>query len=295
MNLEKELTKRVVGQDTAIKSVANAIRRSRAGISDENKPIASFLFLGPTGVGKTETAKALAQELFNDERALIRIDMTEYTESHSIARLIGAPPGYVGYEEGGQLTEAVRRRPYSVILFDEIEKAHPQIFSAFLQILDDGRLTDGKGHTVNFKNTVIIMTSNLGGSFVTDDNLDEADREAKMFEILRASFRPEFLNRIDQIITFKRLGKEEVAKIVEIQLGELSNRLASKGFQITFDKSVSDYVALFGFDKIYGARPVKRVLQNKIEDELALQIIEGKLQIGRNISVGIKDGRLSVK
>jgi len=295
INLEKELAGRVVGQDTAIKSVANAIRRSRAGISDENKPIASFLFIGPTGVGKTETAKALAQELFNDERALIRIDMTEYTESHSIARLIGAPPGYVGYEEGGQLTEAVRRRPYSVILFDEIEKAHPQIFSAFLQILDDGRLTDGKGHTVNFKNTVIIMTSNLGGSFVTDDNLDEADREAKMFEILRANFRPEFLNRIDQIITFKRLGKEEVAKIVEIQLKELSNRLASKSFQITFDKSVSDYVALFGFDKIYGARPVKRVLQNKIEDELALQIIEGKLQTGRNISVGIKDGHLSVK
>ena len=295
INLEKELAGRVVGQDTAIKSVANAIRRSRAGISDENKPIASFLFIGPTGVGKTETAKALAQELFNDERALIRIDMTEYTESHSIARLIGAPPGYVGYEEGGQLTEAVRRRPYSVILFDEIEKAHPQIFSAFLQILDDGRLTDGKGHTVNFKNTVIIMTSNLGGSFVTDDNLDEADREAKMFEILRANFRPEFLNRIDQIITFKRLGKAEVAKIVEIQLKELSNRLASKSFQITFDKSVSDYVALFGFDKIYGARPVKRVLQNKIEDELALQIIEGKLQMGRNISVGIKDGHLSVK
>ena len=221
--------------------------------------------------------------------------MTEYTESHSIARLIGAPPGYVGYEEGGQLTEAVRRKPYSVLLFDEIEKAHPQIFSAFLQILDDGRLTDGRGHTVNFKNTVIIMTSNLGGSFVVDDKMDEADVEAKMFVTLRENFRPEFLNRIDQIITFKRLGKDEVAKIVEIQLGELSLRLAEKGFNIIFDKSVNDYVTLFGFDKIYGARPVKRVIQNKIEDELALQIIEGRLPTGQIITVGIKDGRLSVK
>ena len=245
IHLEEELAKRVVGQDNAIKGVANAIRRSRAGISDENRPIASFLFLGPTGVGKTETAKALAQELFSDEKALIRIDMTEYTESHSIARLIGAPPGYVGYEEGGQLTEAVRRKPYSVILFDEIEKAHPQIFSAFLQILDDGRLTDGKGHTVNFKNTVIIMTSNLGGSFVTDETLDEADKEAKMFEILRASFRPEFLNRIDQIITFKRLGMDEVAKIVEIQLGELSLRLADKGFNIIFDNTDIAFTLFF--------------------------------------------------
>ncbi|KKT39972.1 hypothetical protein A3K29_03685 [Candidatus Collierbacteria bacterium RIFOXYB2_FULL_46_14] len=295
INLEKELVKRVIGQDKAIKSVANAVRRSRAGISDEDKPIASFLFLGPTGVGKTETAKALAQELFGDEKSLIRIDMTEYTESHSIARLIGAPPGYVGYEEGGQLTEAVRRKPYSVLLFDEIEKAHPQIFSAFLQILDDGRLTDGRGHTVNFKNTVIIMTSNLGGSFVVDDKMDEADVEAKMFVTLRENFRPEFLNRIDQIITFKRLGKDEVAKIVEIQLGELSLRLAEKGFNIIFDKSVNDYVTLFGFDKIYGARPVKRVIQNKIEDELALQIIEGRLPTGQIITVGIKDGRLSVK
>lgn len=278
INLENQLAKRVIGQDSAIKAVANAIRRSRAGISDEDRPIASFLFLGPTGVGKTETAKALASELFNDEKSLIRLDMTEYTESHSIARLIGAPPGYVGYEEGGQLTEAVRRKPYSVILFDEIEKAHPQIFNAFLQILDDGRLTDGQGHTVNFKNTVIIMTSNLGGGFVSDDRLDEADLESKMYEVLRASFRPEFLNRIDQIITFKRLGQEEVAKIVDIQLAELSARLAHKGFEINFDKSVSDYVALFGFDKIYGARPIKRVLQNKIEDDLALQIIEGKLK-----------------
>ena len=295
IHLEDDMTKHVVGQDKAIKAVASAIRRSRAGISDEDRPIASFLFLGPTGVGKTETAKTLARELFNDEKALIRIDMTEYTESHSIARLIGAPPGYVGYDEGGQLTEAVRRRPYSVILFDEIEKAHPQIFSAFLQILDDGRLTDGQGHTVNFKNTIIIMTSNLGGGFVVDDNMDEADIEAKMFETLRENFRPEFLNRIDQIITFRRLGKEEVDKIVGIQLSELSRRLTNKGFNITFDKSVKDYVSLFGFDKIYGARPVKRVIQNKIEDELAMQIIEGKLKHETNIAVSIKNGHLEIK
>jgi len=295
INLEKQLSERVIGQDKAISAVANAIRRSRAGISDEHRPIASFLFLGPTGVGKTETAKALASELFNDEKSLIRIDMTEYTESHSIARLIGAPPGYVGYEEGGQLTEAVRRRPYSVILFDEIEKAHPQIFSAFLQILDDGRLTDGQGHTVNFKNTVIIMTSNLGGHFIEDDKLDEDDLEAKMYEILKVSFRPEFINRIDQIITFRRLGRDQVAQIVAIQLRELANRLASKGFEINFDNSVRDYVALFGFDKIYGARPIKRVLQNKIEDELALEIIEGKLQPGVQITVSIVNSKLVIK
>jgi len=294
INLEKQLTQRVVGQDNALKAVSNAIRRSRAGISDEDRPIASFLFIGPTGVGKTETAKALAHELFNDEKSLIRIDMSEYTESHSIARLIGAPPGYIGYEEGGQLTEAVRRKPYSVILFDEIEKAHPQIFSAFLQILDDGRLTDGKGHTVNFKNTVIIMTSNIGSNFAVDEKMDEADIEAKIYTTLREHFRPEFLNRIDQIINFKRLGKEQIAKIVDIALRSLAERLEVKGYRITFDKSVNDYVSLFGFDKIYGARPVKRVIQNKIEDELALQIIEGKVMPDKNIKIAFVNGKLEI-
>jgi ATP-dependent Clp protease ATP-binding subunit ClpB len=294
IHLEEEMTKRVVGQDKAIKAVANAVRRSRSGISDEDRPTASFLFLGPTGVGKTETAKALAKQLFDDEKSLIRIDMTEYTESHTIARLIGAPPGYVGYEEGGQLTEAVRRRPYSVILFDEIEKAHPQIFSAFLQILDDGRLTDGKGRTVNFKNTVIIMTSNLGSEYMTDEKMDEEDVNAKVFEELRIHFRPEFLNRIDQIITYKRLGKEEIHDIVKIRIAELENRLSEKGFKVKFDKTVFDYVALFGFDRIYGARPVKRVIQNKIEDELALEIIEGKIIPGIGVKVSILENKLRI-
>jgi len=295
IHLEDELSKRVIGQEKAIKAVANAVRRSRSGISDEDKPIASFLFLGPTGVGKTETAKALAKQLFDDEKSLIRIDMTEYTESHSIARLIGAPPGYVGYDEGGQLTEAVRRRPYSVILFDEIEKAHPQIFSAFLQILDDGRLTDGQGRTVNFKNTVIIMTSNLGGGFMSDENMDEEDVSAKVFEVLKSHFRPEFLNRIDQIITYKRLGKVEIRAIVDIRLGELKTRLDEKGFKISFDKTVNDYVTLFGFDQVYGARPVKRVIQNKIEDELALQIIEGKIVPNKEKLLKIINNKLVIE
>lgn len=285
VHLEENIAKRVIGQDKAIKAVANAIRRSRAGISPEDRPISSLLFLGPTGVGKTETAKALAQEMFGDEKALIRIDMTEYTESHSIARLIGAPPGYVGYDEGGQLTEAVRRRPYSVILFDEIEKAHPQIFSAFLQILDDGRLTDGKGRTVNFKNTVIIMTSNLGSEVMTDDSLPKEDIEAKVHELLRSNFRPEFINRIDQIITFNRLGQEQISQIVDLRLSELSDRLAQKGYIVEFDKSVRNYISSFGFDTVFGARPINRIIQNKLEDELALQVIEGKIKPGKTVKV----------
>lgn len=292
INLEVDISQRVIGQDKAIKAVANAIRRSRAGIADENKPIASFLFLGPTGVGKTETAKALANQLFSDEKALVRIDMSEYTESHSVARLIGAPPGYVGFEEGGQLTEAVRRHPYAVILFDEIEKAHPQIFSVFLQILDDGRLTDGQGRTVNFKNTVIIMTSNLGSEYITNNHLSEVDIDAKVHETLRNTFRPEFINRIDQIITFNRLSKEQIDKIVDLRLFELSERLKAKGYIVEFDKKIRAYLSSYGFDPVFGARPIKRVIQNKIEDELALQIIENKILVNKITKVSYRDNQV---
>lgn len=292
IHLETNLEKRVVGQEKAIKAVANAIRRSRAGISDEFKPIASFLFLGPTGVGKTETAKALADQLFNDDKAVVRIDMSEYTESHSVARLIGAPPGYIGFEEGGQLTEAVRRHPYSIILFDEIEKAHPQIYSVFLQILDDGRLTDGQGRIVNFKNTIIIMTSNLGSEFITDDKLDQQDIEAKVNEVIRHHFRPEFLNRVDQVITFNRLGKDQVSKIVDIRLAELQKRLSDKKYEIEFTDTLKKYISTFGFDPIYGARPIKRVIQNKIEDELALRIIEDKILPNKKTNISFKNNQI---
>ncbi len=295
VGLEEAITKRVVGQETAVKAIANAIRRSRSGIADENRPIASFLFLGPTGVGKTETAKALASELFGDEKALIRIDMSEYSESHSIARLIGSPPGYVGFEEGGQLTESIRRRPYAVLLFDEVEKAHPQIFSAFLQILDDGRLTDGQGRTVNFKNTIIIMTSNLGGEFILDENLDEADIDAKVHHILRQFFKPEFINRIDQIISFKRLGTKVISKIIDLQLEHLASRLAAKGYLLKFDSSIKKYLESYGYDPSFGARPIKRVIQNKIEDELALEIIEGKVLIGQETTVSFKDSKVKIQ
>lgn len=295
LHLEDNLAKRVVGQDKALKAVSNAIRRSRAGISDENRPIASFLFMGPTGVGKTETAKALAIQMFNEEKALIRIDMSEYTESHSVARLIGAPPGYIGFEEGGQLTEAVRRHPYSIILFDEIEKAHPQIFSVFLQILDDGRLTDGQGRTINFKNTIIIMTSNLGSEYMMDESLDEQDKEVKVREILKNTFRPEFLNRLDQVITFNPLGKEQVSKIVDIRLSELSNKLEQKSYQIEFDDNIKKYLVATGFDPLFGARPIKRLIQDKIEDELALMIIEGKITSNKTIKVSYQENKVLIK
>lgn len=294
VHLEEKIKERVIGQEAAIKAVSNAIRRSRSGIADEDRPIASFMFLGPSGVGKTETAKALAEQLFNDEKSLIRIDMSEYSESHSVARLIGAPPGYVGFEEGGQLTEAVRRRPYSVILFDEIEKAHSQIFNVFLQILDDGRLTDGQGRTVNFKNTVIIMTSNLGSEYTTDDKLDKNDIEAKVFEVLRRSFRPEFINRVDQIITFNRLSKDQISQIVTLRLKELSDKLASKGYQVEYDKSIVAYLSSYGYDPAFGARPIKRIIQNKIEDELALQIIENKIIPGKAIKISYENGKVIV-
>ncbi len=285
VHLEEELGKRVIGQEEALKAVANAIRRSRAGISDENRPIATFLFLGPTGVGKTETARALAEYLFNDESALIRLDMSEYTESHTVARLIGSPPGYVGYEEGGQLTEAVKRRPYSVVLFDEIEKANEQIFNLFLQIFDDGRLTDGKGRTVSFKNTVIIMTSNLAGQIISDETLSKEEMTRRVWEMLQAKFKPEFLNRIDQTIVFEKLSPAQIKKIVEIQLNRLANRLKPKNIQIAYTPKIKEFLAKQGYDPIFGARPLKRAIQTEIEDELALQLIEEKIKPGQKVTV----------
>lgn len=288
-DLEKDLKKRIVGQEEAVSEVAKAIRRSRAGISDANRPIASFIFLGPTGVGKTELAKALAQTLFSDENALIRIDLSEYQEPHSVARLVGAPPGYVGFEEGGQLTEAVRRRPYSVILFDELEKAHPDVFNIFLQILDDGRLTDGKGRVVNFKNTIIIMTSNLGSDIISakDSNLSQ-----KLNELLRRTFRPEFLNRVDQIIVFDPLTPAQLEQIVDLQLQLVTQRLANQQISLSVSAPAKKLLAKLGYDPDYGARPLKRAIQDAVLDELALRIIEGKIKSGDMVKVDAQKDKI---
>ncbi len=294
-HLETELEKRVVGQDRAVKAVANAIRRSRAGISDENRPIGSFLFLGPTGVGKTETAKSLAQQLFDDENAMIRIDMSEYMEQHAVSRLIGAPPGYVGYDQGGQLTEAVRRRPYSVILFDEIEKAHPDVFNSLLQVLDDGRLTDGQGRTVNFTNTVIIMTSNLGSDLILDAQPeDDESLEVQLQQLLRTSFKPEFLNRIDDIVIFEKLSEKLMGKIVDIQINLLKSHLKhTKDIDLEVSDEVKIHLSKVGYDPSFGARPLKRLIQTDLLDPLALEIIEGKIKDGQYLSVILKDGGVS--
>lgn len=293
VRLEEELKKRVMGQDEALAKVAAAIRRNRAGIAEETRPIGSFLFLGPTGVGKTETARALAECLFNDERALIRIDMSEYQEAHTMARLIGAPPGYVGYEEGGQLTEAVRRKPYSVVLFDEIEKAHPQIFNVFLQMLDDGRLTDGRGRIVSFKNTVIILTSNLGSDVISEaSGKKEEEMRRKVMEIVSRAFRPEFLNRLDQMIVFHRLTPALMEKIVDKELARVRNRLDHQEIRLDFTQALRKHLVSEGYDSVYGARPLKRVIQDLILDELALQMIEKKVLPGSHMTVDFKDGRV---
>jgi ATP-dependent Clp protease ATP-binding subunit ClpB len=291
IRLEEHLHQRVIGQDEAIKAVANAVRRARAGLQDENRPIGSFIFLGPTGVGKTELSRALAEFLFDDEHAMIRIDMSEYMEKHTVARLIGAPPGYVGYEEGGQLTEAVRRRPYSVILFDEIEKAHHEVFNVLLQVLDDGRITDGQGRTVDFKNSVIIMTSNIGSQYITEEESRES-RSRLVMDALRAHFRPEFLNRVDDIIIFDRLIEDDLKKIVDIQLHRLTKRLEQQKIRLELSDSAKAFIAREGYDPVYGARPLKRVIQKQILDPLSLDILEGKFHEGQTIRSDEKDGTI---
>jgi ATP-dependent Clp protease ATP-binding subunit ClpB len=293
-HLEDELKQKVVGQDEALVKIAKAIRRSRAGLAEEGRPIGSFLFLGPTGVGKTETAKALAYSLFNDEKALIRIDMSEYQEAHTVARLIGAPPGYVGYEEGGQLTESVRRKPYSVILFDEVEKAHPQVFNIFLQIFDEGRLTDGRGRTVNFKNTIIILTSNLGSEIYREEK-DEKKREEKILEKVQKFFRPEIINRLDAIVIYRPLNLEMMRKIVDLQLNLLKERLKKQSLDLEVSEKVKDHLLKVGFDEIYGARPLKRVINELITDEIALQIVEGKIKPNDKIGVDFKNGKIVIE
>jgi ATP-dependent Clp protease ATP-binding subunit ClpB len=294
--LEEALTKRVVGQNEAVVAVANAIRRSRSGLSDPNRPLGSFLFVGPTGVGKTELAKALAGYLFDDEKMMVRIDMSEYMEKHSVSRLVGAPPGYVGYDEGGQLTEAVRRRPYSVVLFDEVEKAHADVFNVLLQVLDDGRLTDSQGRVVDFKNTVLIMTSNIASAQIMESKKTDADLKDALQKELRQFFRPEFLNRIDDIVIFRRLGEEQIESIVNIQLEGLRARLADKKITLEMSKGALTFLAERGYDPVYGARPLKRLIQHDLVDKLALKLLEGDIKEGQTVKVDAgKDGELSIK
>jgi len=295
LKMEQSLGQRVVGQAEAVHAVATAVRRSRAGLQDPNRPMGSFMFLGPTGVGKTELTKALAEYLFNDETAMVRLDMSEYMEKHSVSRLIGAPPGYVGYDEGGALTEAVRRRPYQVVLFDEIEKAHPDVFNVLLQVLDDGRLTDGQGRTVDFRNTLIIMTSNLGSEFLVNQPEGEeisAVREQVM-GMVRAHFRPEFLNRVDEIILFHRLQKSEMGRIVEIQFSRLSKLLEERKITLTLDAAARDWLAAKGWDPAYGARPLKRVIQRNVQDPLAEMILAGEVRDGDRVVISAEGNVLT--
>jgi ATP-dependent Clp protease ATP-binding subunit ClpB len=294
IEMEQRLHDRVIGQDEAVIAVANAVRRSRSGLSDPNRPVGSFIFLGPTGVGKTELARALAEFLFDDEQALIRLDMSEYQEKHAIARMLGAPPGYVGYDEGGQLTEAVRRRPYSVVLFDEIEKAHPDVFNVLLQILDDGRLTDGQGRTIDFRNTVLIMTSNLGGSVIQDRAGQDFERVRDgVSAVLREHFRPEFLNRIDEIIVFKPLTEEQLTAIVDIQLERLKRRLEERRVNLVVTDAARKLLAQRGWDPVYGARPLKRAIQRMVQDPLAMMLLEGRFSEGDTVTVDAAGGELT--
>jgi ATP-dependent Clp protease ATP-binding subunit ClpB len=294
--LDEELHKRVVGQDDGVSRVSEAILRSKAGIKDPSKPIGSFLFLGPTGVGKTELAKALAENLFDDEQNMVRIDMSEYMEKHSVSRLIGAPPGYVGYEEGGQLTEAVRRKPYSVVLFDEVEKAHPDVFNVLLQVLDDGRITDSQGRTVDFKNTILIMTSNIGSSYLLEGidengNIRPENQELVMNQ-LRSSFRPEFLNRLDEIIMFRPLTKDNISGIVDLLMKDLNKRLAAQQISLELSDAAKTYIIDGGYDPVYGARPLKRFLQKHVETLAARLILSGEVHMEDTILIDLKDGEL---
>ncbi len=298
LKLEERLHQRVIGQDDAVSAVANAIRRSRAGLQDQNRPIGSFIFLGTTGVGKTELARALAEFLFNDETAMVRIDMSEYSEKFAVTRLIGAPPGYVGYEEGGQLTEPVRRRPYSVVLLDEIEKAHPEIFNVLLQLLDDGRLTDSQGRTVNFKNTIVIMTSNIGSHLIqermreiSEENRDNimSELRSQLMKLLRDTIRPEFLNRIDEIVLFQPLTQEEIIQIVDLQLRYVEHMLADKNYGFAITAEAKEWLGKMGYDPSFGARPLKRVIQKHLVNPLALKLLEGEYAEGETVEVDVND------
>jgi ATP-dependent Clp protease ATP-binding subunit ClpB len=296
IHMEDRLKQRVIGQDEGIQAVSSALRRARSGLQDPNRPIGSFIFLGPTGVGKTELARALAEFMFDSEQAMIRIDMSEFMEKHSVARLIGAPPGYVGYDEGGYLTEAVRRRPYSVILFDEIEKAHPDVFNILLQILDDGRLTDGHGRTVDFKNTVVIMTSNIGSQFMQDLSIPDEEKKNMTMNALRAGFKPEFLNRIDDIITFRALTIDDIDRIVDIQVRLIQKRLQERKMSLELTEKTKKYIAKTGYSPVYGARPLKRALQKMILDDLSMQILEGNFADGDHILADVtKNGDIHFK
>jgi ATP-dependent Clp protease ATP-binding subunit ClpB len=292
LHMEERLAARIVGQEEAVRAVSNAVRRARSGLQDPNRPLGSFIFLGPTGVGKTELARALAEFLFDSENAMVRLDMSEYMEKHTVSRLIGAPPGYVGYEEGGQLTEAVRRRPYSVVLFDEIEKAHPEVFNSLLQILDDGRLTDGHGRTVDFKNTIVIMTSNIGSQYIAEMT-DENQMRERVMETLRLHFKPEFLNRVDDILIFHRLTKEQLRIIVTLQMVRLKKLLADRQIDLELTDKARDFLAEVGYDPVYGARPLRRAIQNHLQDKLAPMLLSGEYKEGDTILVDADEAGLT--